>query len=922
MLLILVCNSIWGQSKPNNYVRETIHKESTVTVGDYSNPYKVQHKVTYLDGLGRPIQTVMVQQGSKGEDIVIGMEYDNIGRMSKETVPFAVDAGQGNFVTSPTLTAGAQYNDSRGFSETNYESSPLNRVIRQAGAGQDWVSGTGDQTVRVRYLLNDGSEVLRFEAGIISDTSITDLTNSITPNGTYGAGQLSIVERVDENGTGFSGGNRVREYKDKSGRVVLKRVFTGKDSQGFLDTYYVYDDLGQLRAVIPPKLSGMFIPGGTSLSAVDKSNFNNLGYLYLYDNRGRLSKKKLPGSQVVKMVYNDQDLLSSRTDGRGIVIAYEYDGLNRLRKKKQGNTVLEQFFYDDYGSVSNAFNADYKLDAIDQANVKGMLTGKTAAILKSDGSISGEISTGIYYDVRGRVVQTVENGYGAGGTTRLTTSHKLSYTGQVLEEKVNIAPSTKPFTIYKKYTYDHADRLTSICHQILENKNGKDVEEVPHLLDSLNYNRLGQLLDRSLGRLPAKTLKKEGKIRFTEAQFYSYNIRGWWKESSANTKLPLGSYGLNATTGLNFRHNLDYTGQYNGNINSVTWLNDGGMDYSYDGVNRLTSAKGKGSTKFSEEGIEYDRNGNIKSLQRKNANGVLIDNLSYQYEGGGQEGNSNRLLSVSDNSGNDGYPTSGFSGNFSYDGNGNMTNYPARKITEIKYNLLNLQQSVTLDGLTQGYDYAADGTKLAFRQAKNGKKVYYVGPVEINDGDGGIRRIGTEEGHVMPRDGWYEGSSESKYVYYYTVKDHLGNVRLVIDDDDNANVWQKIDYHGFGMDANTGFPSGILKGPGSNDRLYNGKESDSETSWLDYGARQYDNTLGRWFVVDRFAEKYSSLSAYQYAANNPVSNIDINGDSIQVSGNGVSYNYGFTQKGGYGFYDNQGNIYSGDDKFINKYQVL
>ncbi|MFC0183001.1 RHS repeat domain-containing protein [Pseudarcicella hirudinis] len=510
-----------------------------------------------------------------------------------------------------------------------------------------------------------------------------------------------------------------------------------------------------------------------------------------------------------------------------------------------------------------------------------MLTGKTAAILKSDGSISGEISTGIYYDVRGRVVQTVENGYGAGGTTRLTTSHKLSYTGQVLEEKVNIAPSTKPFTIYKKYTYDHGDRLTAICHQILENKNGKDVEEVPHLLDSLNYNRLGQLVERSLGRLPSKTINKASntsKIRFTETQFYSYNIRGWWKESSANTKLGKDDYkqGLNATTGLNFRHNLDYTGQYNGNINSVTWL-VGGQEYVYDDQNRLISAKGKGETSFSEEGISYDKNGNILSLQRKDSRGVLIDNLSYQYEGGGQEGNSNRLLSVSDNSGNDGYPTSGFSGNFSYDGNGNMTNYPARKITEIKYNLLNLQQSVTLDGLTQGYDYAADGTKLAFRQAKNGKKVYYVGPVEINDGDGGIRRIGTEEGHVMPRDGWYEGSSESKYVYYYTVKDHLGNVRLVIDDDDNANVWQKIDYHGFGMDANTDFPSGIIKGPGSNDRLYNGKESDSETSWLDYGARQYDNTLGRWMTVDPLAEISRRWSPYTYGNDNPIRFIDPDG---------------------------------------------
>ncbi len=50
----------------------------------------------------------------------------------------------------------------------------------------------------------------------------------------------------------------------------------------------------------------------------------------------------------------------------------------------------------------------------------------------------------------------------------------------------------------------------------------------------------------------------------------------------------------------------------------------------------------------------------------------------------------------------------------------------------------------------------------------------------------------------------------------------------------------------------------------------------------DYGARLYDAALGRFFVQDRFAEKYESMTPYQYVANNPILNIDINGDSIIV----------------------------------------
>jgi len=40
----------------------------------------------------------------------------------------------------------------------------------------------------------------------------------------------------------------------------------------------------------------------------------------------------------------------------------------------------------------------------------------------------------------------------------------------------------------------------------------------------------------------------------------------------------------------------------------------------------------------------------------------------------------------------------------------------------------------------------------------------------------------------------------------------------------------------------------------------------------------------RFLSVDRFAHKYPSMSPYQYAANNPVIFIDINGDSLEIVG--------------------------------------
>jgi RHS repeat-associated protein len=133
----------------------------------------------------------------------------------------------------------------------------------------------------------------------------------------------------------------------------------------------------------------------------------------------------------------------------------------------------------------------------------------------------------------------------------------------------------------------------------------------------------------------------------------------------------------------------------------------------------------------------------------------------------------------------------------------------------------------------------------------------------------------------------------ASYYYEYQLKDHLGNVRVTFTDKDKngvPEVQSENHYYPFGMPIGalsyTNNVSTLNSIDYKNEFFYNGKEAEDDfgLGWLDYGARMYDPVVGRFWTPDRFSEKYAFMSPYQYGANNPVLNIDVNGDSVQVTG--------------------------------------
>ena len=136
-----------------------------------------------------------------------------------------------------------------------------------------------------------------------------------------------------------------------------------------------------------------------------------------------------------------------------------------------------------------------------------------------------------------------------------------------------------------------------------------------------------------------------------------------------------------------------------------------------------------------------------------------------------------------------------------------------------------------------------------------------------------IKFVNTPTGRITYR--YKEEQLTKQHEYFLT--DYLGNTRVVFaknEETGKAEIIQEDHYYPFGMRisgqhfANTD----IL-----NKYLYNGKELQDQTGYLDYGFRQLDVNLGRWFVVDALAESYFSESPYSYAGNNPVKFIDVLG---------------------------------------------
>lgn len=885
-----ITNNDIGSFGKNNIVTRTVRKAGYKTASSLlGKPVDSANvSIDYVDGLGRTVQNVRWQASPSKNDIVQHLEYDNNGRDSIKYLPHVKNgANNGSFNGAAKVDQLAYYSagntwdaavvkTDNPYSATKFDNSPLNRITEQGAYGQAWQFTSNRSTVGTT---SESGHTLVSEYGTNVAGDIRKWTinaDNISADGSayYAAKKLYKTVSKSENWIADSAkAGTIEEYIDIfENKLVLKRVWLTKTKA--LNTYYVYDDYGNLRYVVPPGYSS------STLKETNDNDFNELIYAYKYDERLRITEKKIPGKGWEYFVYNknDQPILTQdsvqRSVGKWSYTKYDAfgriastgiytntladqktraqvqaiaDGISAIWEIRTGTTYSNNAFpntalqlseltvnyYDDYSFKTTAvLSATSGLDSTWMVN--GLLTG--TKIAKDDGS-SPLLSVN-YYNKFGDVVEIVSDNH-LGGVDRVTNSY--NFTGDLLTSKRQhrISGSTDLTTLLTTNEYDHVGRLTQTKKRVNS--------QTEFIQSRLAYNDIGQLKTKSLH-------SENSGSNFLTSIAYQYNERGWMTKTSSPQFTSQLNYNKNGTTVL-------ANAQYNGNIAQQLWgyaaTTSNTFTYGYDALNRLKNGVSTGTVM--SEVLTYDDMGNIKTLIRDSGT-----TISYNYSNNNK---SNRLASLS----------GGLTGTFAYDGNGNATK--DRTGMTLGYNYLSLPKTAVGGGKSISYIYDATGSKLNRTSTVGGTTTQqdYLGGIEYSRTGSAspvIERIATEDGFLL--------NSSGSYSYYYNLTDHLGNVRIVLKKDGTATaplatVMQKQDYYPFGKTKS--IATSI-----DNKYLYNSKEIQKDlnlgthnlgSSYVlegqyDYGARFYDAEIGRWNVVDPLADIFEDFSPYNYGINNPI----------------------------------------------------
>ena len=720
LFVIFITNSIQAQI---NYV-----KTWTATAPDSNAISLINRSVSdvkeitsYFDGLGRNIQSV-IKQGSlqtslsTSYDLVNFVEYDQLGIQNVEYLPYVAERTDGSYQIDPITNQKNYYNNNsnpffgQGEKSINahtllkFDNSPLNRTVLSMSPGNSWVGS--DRGIGFQYWSNTAIDDVKIWTVIESGTS--NIFGKYLMSGTYSNGQLTKNITTDENG------KQSIDFIDKENRLILKKVQlsesdndngSGSGYSGWISTYYIYDEIGNLRAVLQPAAVLLL---ATSNWSINNTILDEQCFRYEYDARNRMTIKQVPGALPVFMVYNQRDLLVMTQDGnlakKNKWLVTIYDNLNRPISTglltdqtsfishltnaqssinyptiKNNFELLTQTNYDDYvglpAELSSSFNSNwnnlmlptsktqfpYPEMPVKNSNISnnGLVTWSITKVLNISPAVF--IKKVFIYDDKERVIQIKSTNI-TGGVDIITNQY--TWTGQplMLIEYINKLGINPQSTVsISRNNFDALGRIIKTEKKLSNSKvnSGAFTEFITTAINS--YDALGQLEQKSIGN--QRSIDKNYQSKPLETLIYDYNIRGWLLGVNRDYVKSLNANNNASKLSNNSpKSGESFTASTNG---APIYLNTNyfGYDLGYDKVNNNLI------NNQTYDNAQY--NGNIAGTVWKSASDNEIRKYDFSYDG------ANRILTANFNQ----YTGSSFNksakidfsvNGLSYDANGNI----------------------------------------------------------------------------------------------------------------------------------------------------------------------------------------------------------------------------------------------------------
>lgn len=687
---------------------------------------------------------------------------------------------------------------------------PAQLFVETARAPNESTSGLPLQPMAVTYTDKEGRTVFKK----VADSSYSDGFNQLyTFTGTYyvydDMAHLRYIlppKAVELIGTSTTVSTTILnnlcfQYQyDNKGRVMATR----KPGEGDF-TYVVYDykERPVMRQSPLEKQQGKW-------------------EVTYYDGQGRVKAISLYSSSLSQSALQtamDNGTMASVLPALAAYIAtVSGEALNPPETGIAGNEMMSYTWYDNYSIVdpnSNLWN-DYAgiLQFSELLNtpgaetpqrslrIQGMVTGSKVKILPSANAnpvTLGEWSTSvIYYDDKGRSIYTASfDQYQSNAPVhKHYTGTQYDFAGRVLATKHilinnNSIDGTSQHTEWGKNDYDNlTGRLLTSWHRA----------------DGGAWAALASYTYDDLGRVQRKVLGSGGEV-----QDFTYNIRGQLTGINGDFAETGNKAGLSKSFGESIKYDYGFTKpRYDGKISGIVWRGSTAdpvngtipnsmshaYGYTYDLSGRLKVADyrlwypsggqvwSKVTTDYTVSNLYYDKNGNILNMKQRGVKPgvgpVDMDNLSYKYMDAEA---SNRLGYVND-AGVVDYGASDFqNGNtgtndYGYDVSGNLTSDLNKGITAVTYTHFNKPLLVTMNGSKSiQYSYDAGGNKIqeiVKEPGKADKVTDYLGNFIYENNK--VQYILTGEGRTV-----LDNQTAQPVKEEYFVKDHLGNVRSVVD---------------------------------------------------------------------------------------------------------------------------------------------